>query len=51
LPALALVTVGALVEGFALVWTIVAPVLGIALIVLFARSARRGSSVARVTTA
>lgn len=43
--AFALVALGALDGGFFLVWTLVIPVLGLALIVLFARSALRGSSI------
>jgi hypothetical protein len=44
--AVALVTVGALVGALFLVWTLVAPILALALIVLFARGALRGSPVA-----
>ena len=43
--AVGLVTVGALVGGFGLVWTLVAPILALVLIVLFAWGALRGSSV------
>jgi len=39
--AVALVTLGALVGGFLLVWTLVVPVLALLLIVLFARGALR----------
>jgi tryptophan-rich sensory protein len=42
--AVALVTLGALVGGFFLVWTLVVPILALALIVVFARGALRGSS-------
>lgn len=38
------VTVGALLGGLALVWTIIAPILALVLIVLFARGALRGPS-------
>ena len=41
--AVALVTLGALVGGFFLVWTVVVPVLALILIVLFARGALRRS--------
>jgi hypothetical protein len=44
--AVALVTLGALVGGFSLVWTLVAPILALVLIALFAWGALRGSSVA-----
>jgi len=44
--AVALVTIGALAGGVFLVWTLVAPIAALALIVLFARGARGGSSVA-----
>jgi hypothetical protein len=44
--AVALVTVGALLGALFLVWTLVAPILALALIVLFARGALRGSPVA-----
>ena len=42
--AVALVTLGAVVGGFSLVWTLVAPILALAVIVLFALSALRGRS-------
>ena len=41
--AVTLVTLGALVGGFFLVWTVVVPVLALILIVLFARGALRRS--------
>lgn len=44
--AVALVTVGALLGGVGLVWTLVAPILALVLIVLFAWGALRGPSVA-----
>jgi len=44
--AVALVTVGALVGGLFLAWTLVGPILALALIVLFARGVLGGSSVA-----
>jgi hypothetical protein len=44
--AVALVTLGALAGGVFLVWTLVMPIAALALIVLFARGALRGSSVA-----
>jgi len=40
--AVALVTLGALAGGVFLVWTLVAPILALVLIVLFARAALRG---------
>lgn len=42
--AVALVTLGALVGGFFLVWTLVAPLLALAVIVLFAWGALRSPS-------
>lgn len=42
--AVALVTLGALAGGLFLVWTLVMPIAALALIVLFARGALRGSS-------
>jgi len=47
--AVALVSLGALAGGLFLVWTLVAPILALVLIVLFARGALRGSSVMRST--
>ncbi|MCJ7710034.1 MAG: hypothetical protein MUQ32_04305 [Chloroflexi bacterium] len=44
--AVALVTVGALLGGLFLVWTLIAPILALVLIVLFAWGALRGPSVA-----
>jgi hypothetical protein len=44
--AVALVTIGALVTGLVFFWTIVGVIVSIALIVLFVKDARRGSSVA-----
>jgi hypothetical protein len=44
--AVALVTVGASAGGLFLAWSLVVPIAALALIVLFARSALRGSSVA-----
>jgi hypothetical protein len=44
--AIALVSFGAFAGGLFLVWTLVAPILALALIVLFARGALRGPSVA-----
>ena len=43
--SVALVTLGALVGGVMLVWTLVIPIVAIVLIVLFVMNARRGSSV------
>jgi hypothetical protein len=44
--AVGLVTVGALLGALALMWTLIAPILALVLIVLFAFGALRGPSVA-----
>jgi hypothetical protein len=49
--AVALVTIGALTGGLFLVWTLIAPIIAIALIVLFAFGALRGPSAAALRTA
>jgi hypothetical protein len=49
--AVALVTLGALVAGGTVFWTIAMPIAALALIVLFALGARRGSSVAATPAA
>jgi len=49
--AVALVTVGALIGALFLVWTLIAPIIAIALIVLFAFGALRGPSAAALRTA
>jgi hypothetical protein len=49
--AVALVTVGALLGALFLVWTLVVPILALALIVLFAFGALRGPSAAALRTA